>query len=108
MAKQHEKVPATPDKFFVFGIDDKGKPRGARFAAFNERALNFVLDLMLTGVYPASAAFASKGPPTRVAVPVTSTMATRSMCSPIPVRLRESRVCTSSIAPFTTLTAKAG
>ena len=67
--QQDKKAAATPDKFFVFGIDDKGKPRGARFAEFNERALNFVLDLMLTGVYPASAAFteiAMKLPPGRL------------------------------------------
>ena len=32
MGKQQEKkAPATPDKLFVFGMDDKGKPRGARF-----------------------------------------------------------------------------
>ena len=51
MGKQQDKKAATtPDKFFVFGMDDKGKPRGARFAEFNERALNFAVDLMLTGV----------------------------------------------------------
>jgi hypothetical protein len=70
MGKQQEKkAAATPDKFFVFGMDDKGKPRGARFAEFSERALNFVLNLMLTGVCPASAAFteiAMKLPPGRL------------------------------------------
>jgi hypothetical protein len=70
MGKQPAKKPAsTSDKFFVFGTDDKGKPRGARFAEFNERALNFAVDLMLTGVYPASAAFteiAAKLPPGRL------------------------------------------
>jgi hypothetical protein len=67
--QQDKKAPATPDKFFVFGLDDKGKPRGARFSEFNERALNFVLDMMLTGVHPASAAFteiAMKLPPGRL------------------------------------------
>jgi hypothetical protein len=65
---QEKKAPATPDKFFVLGFDDKGKPRGARFAEYNERVLNFVSDLMLTSVYPASAAFteaAMKLPPGR-------------------------------------------
>ena len=70
MGKQREKkAPATPDKFFVLGFDNKGKPRGARFAEYNERVLNFVSDLMLTSVYPASAAFtevAMKLPPGRI------------------------------------------
>ena len=67
--QQDKKAPATPDKFFVLGFDDKGKPRGARFAEYNERVLNFVSDLMLTSVFPASAAFteaAMKLPPGRV------------------------------------------
>lgn len=70
MGKQQEKkAPATFDKFFVFGLDDKGKPRGARFAEFNERALNFALDLKLTGIHPASPAFTEIGmklPPGRL------------------------------------------
>jgi hypothetical protein len=67
--RQEKKAPATLDKFFVLGFDDKGKPRGARFAEYNERVLNFVSDLMLTSVYPASAAFtevAMKLPPGRI------------------------------------------
>ena len=67
--QQDKKATATPDKFFVLGFDDKGKPRGARFAEYNERVLNFALDLMLTSVYPASSAFAEaamKLPPGRV------------------------------------------
>jgi hypothetical protein len=36
MAKQQDKKAlATPDKLFVFGMDDNGKPRGARFAEFS-------------------------------------------------------------------------
>jgi hypothetical protein len=59
MGKQQQKKPtANADKFFAFGIDDNGKPRGARFAEFNERALNFINELKLTGVFPASPAFA--------------------------------------------------
>jgi hypothetical protein len=70
MGKQQEKkTTVTPDKFFVFGLDDKGKPHGARFAEFNERALNFALELNLTGVHPASPAFIEIGmklPPGRL------------------------------------------
>jgi len=70
MGKQPDKkANATPDKFFVFGIDEQGKPRGARFVEFNERALSFATDLMLTGVHPASPAFTEIGmklPPGRL------------------------------------------
>jgi len=35
MGKQTDKkVAAEPDKFFVLGFDNKGKPRGARFAEY--------------------------------------------------------------------------
>ena len=56
--KPDKKTTTAPDKFFVLGFDNKGKPRGARFAEYNERVLEFILDLMLTAVYPASPAFA--------------------------------------------------
>lgn len=59
MAKQHDKKATTTlDKLFVFGIDKEGKPRGARFIEYNERVLSFVSELLLTSVFPASAAFA--------------------------------------------------
>jgi hypothetical protein len=62
MGKQPDKKAArTPDKFFVFGIDNQGKPRGARFAEFDERALRFALDLGLVGVHPATPTFAEVG-----------------------------------------------
>jgi hypothetical protein len=67
--QQDKKAAAIPDKFFVFGVDDKGKPRGARFAEFNERALNFAIDLKLTGIHPASPTFTEIGmklPPGRL------------------------------------------
>lgn len=67
--QQDKKATATTDKFFVFGIDNDGKPRGARFAEFNQRALNYVSELKLTGVFPASPAFseiAAKLPPGRL------------------------------------------
>jgi hypothetical protein len=70
MGKQQEKkTPSASDKFFVFGLDNEGKPRGARFAEFNERALKYALELNLTGVHPASPAFAETGmklPPGRL------------------------------------------
>jgi hypothetical protein len=69
VGKQQDKPNATPDKLFVFGVDGEGKPRGARFSDFNERALKFALDLGLVGVYPASPAFtelAVKLPPGRL------------------------------------------
>jgi hypothetical protein len=66
---KEKKAPVQTDKFFVLGFDDKGKPRGARFPEYNERVLNFVLDLKLTSVYPASPAFTEAGmklPPGRI------------------------------------------
>src|SRR5258708_35585066 len=59
MGKQQvKKAIATPDKLFVFGMDDKGKPRGARFAQHNDRIVNAALDLSLNAVRDASPAFA--------------------------------------------------
>ena len=41
MGKTHEKKPTvTPDNLFVFGIDDEGKPRGARFAELNDKVVS--------------------------------------------------------------------
>jgi hypothetical protein len=58
MGKQQEKkATPAPDKLFVFGIDDAGKPRGARFAEFNEKIVNVASDMKLTSVHSASAAF---------------------------------------------------
>jgi hypothetical protein len=58
MGKQQEKSSAnTADRLFVFGIDDEGKPRGARFADFNDKIVNVVAEMRLTSVYPASPAF---------------------------------------------------
>jgi hypothetical protein len=51
----------APDQFFVFGIDGAGKPRGARFSEFNDRALKFALGIGLVGVHPASPAFTELG-----------------------------------------------
>lgn len=58
MGKQSEKKSAdTPDQFFVFGVDSTGKPRGARFSDFNDRALKFALEIGMVGVHPASPEF---------------------------------------------------
>ena len=57
--QQQDKKPAVaPDKLFVFGIDDKARPRGARFAQHNDRVVNAALDLNLNAVKVASPAFA--------------------------------------------------
>ena len=58
MGKQPDKKPASsPDKLFVFGVDDDGKPRGARFSEFNEKVVSAAGQMELTSVHPASAAF---------------------------------------------------
>jgi hypothetical protein len=58
MGKQQEKAVAnSTDKVFVFGLDDEGKPRGARFADFNDKIVQAAAEMHLTSVYPASAAF---------------------------------------------------
>jgi len=70
MGKQsNKKATRMADKFFVFGIDSAGKPRGARFADFNDRALKFALEIGMVGVHPASPTFteqAMKLPPGRL------------------------------------------
>jgi hypothetical protein len=59
MGKQQAKKPITPtDKLFVFGVDNEGKPRGARFAEFNEKVVSAAAAINLTSVHLASAAFA--------------------------------------------------
>lgn len=54
---QEKKAAATPDKLFVFGVDDTGKPRGARFSEFNDKVVTAAAEMKLTSVHPASAAF---------------------------------------------------
>jgi hypothetical protein len=57
MGKQPEKKTVNaPDKLFVFGLDDDGKPRGARFPEFNEKVLNAASQMKLTSVHAASPA----------------------------------------------------
>lgn len=57
MGKQPEKKTVnTPDKLFVFGLDDDGKPRGARFPEFNEKVVSAAGQMKLTSVHAASPA----------------------------------------------------
>jgi hypothetical protein len=61
MAKKPEtKERAVLDKLFVVGLDSAGKPRGARFAECKDNIVNAALDMMLSCVYPASAAFSQE------------------------------------------------
>src|ERR1700709_2621067 len=62
MRKRPEKKEVIlTDMLFVIGMDDKGKPRGARFPKSDDRIVSAALDLLLTAVHPASAAFADLG-----------------------------------------------
>jgi hypothetical protein len=57
MGKQPEKKTANAlDKLFVFGLDEDGKPRGARFAEFNEKVVSAAAQMKLASVHPASPA----------------------------------------------------
>lgn len=70
MAKKTDKAdPATVDQLFVLGVDETGKPRGARFKECHDRTVSIALDMMLSCVYPASTTFAELGmklPPGRI------------------------------------------
>jgi hypothetical protein len=58
MGKPHEKKPTVaPDNLFVFGIDDEGKPRGARFAELNDKVVSAASSMKLKSVHSPSAAF---------------------------------------------------
>lgn len=62
MGKQPEKKTAnSPDKLFVFGLDEDGKPRGARFAEFNEKVVSAAAQMKLASVHPASPAVTEIG-----------------------------------------------
>jgi hypothetical protein len=62
MGKQPEKKTAdTTDKLFVFGLDEDGKPRGARFAEFNEKVVSAAAQMKLASVHPASPAVTEIG-----------------------------------------------
>jgi hypothetical protein len=55
--KTERKKPDSSDKLFVLGLEG-GKPRGARFAERTDMAVNAALNMGLSCVFPASAAFA--------------------------------------------------
>ena len=62
MGKQPEKKAANAtDKLFVFGLDEDGKPRGARFAEFNEKVVSAAAQMKLASVHPASPAVTEIG-----------------------------------------------
>jgi hypothetical protein len=62
MGKQPEKKTASgPDTLFVFGVDEDGKPRGARFAEFNEKVVSAAAQMKLASVHPASPAVTEIG-----------------------------------------------
>lgn len=62
MGKQPEKKAATtPDKLFVFGLDEEGKPRGARFPEYNEKVASAAAQMKLAFVHPASPAVTEIG-----------------------------------------------
>jgi hypothetical protein len=70
MKKKANKIAAAAiDQLFLVGLDDKGKPRGARFAESNDLVASAALDMMLTVVLlpsPAFAALATKLPQGRL------------------------------------------
>ena len=57
MAKKSEKLAEPAVLVFVVGMDDKGKPRGARFSEKPDPVANIALDMGLTTVVDASPAF---------------------------------------------------
>lgn len=60
-AKANKKDSASADQLFVLGLDDAGKPRGARFKDHLDRTVSIALDMKLTCIHPASTAFAELG-----------------------------------------------
>lgn len=62
MAKKTTEKPQAPlDQLFVLGLDENGKPRGARFKEAADRTVSIALDMRLNCIYPASPAFAEMG-----------------------------------------------
>jgi hypothetical protein len=61
MTKKPNKPAEKPEKLeplFIVGLDDNGKPRGARFAQCDDRVVSVALDMNLSAVIQASSAFA--------------------------------------------------
>jgi hypothetical protein len=70
-AKKVEQATAadTIDELFIIGLDNAGKPQGARFKTCDDRVVFAAVELRLLCVFPASAAFAEIGmklPPGRL------------------------------------------
>jgi hypothetical protein len=59
--KTNKKDPTSVDRLFVLGLDDAGKPRGARFKECENRTVSIALDMKLVCVHQASTAFAELG-----------------------------------------------
>jgi hypothetical protein len=59
--KANKKDSVSADQLFVLGLDEAGKPRGARFKDHLDRTVSIALDMKLTCIHPASAAFAELG-----------------------------------------------
>jgi hypothetical protein len=45
MGKKSDKGPATVDQLFVLGLDENGKPRGARFAELKDNIASAAMDM---------------------------------------------------------------
>jgi len=45
MGKKSDKGPATVDQLFVLGLDENGKPRGARFAELKDNIASAAVDM---------------------------------------------------------------
>lgn len=45
MGKKSDKGPATVDQLFVLGLDENGKPRGARFAELKDNITSAAMDM---------------------------------------------------------------
>jgi hypothetical protein len=56
--KAGKKVTAPVNPMFVVGLDDKGKPRGAKFNETNDLVVSAAVDMMLTAVVLPSPTFA--------------------------------------------------
>ena len=56
--KTGKKGPAAINPMFVVGLDDKGKPRGAKFNETNDLVVSAAVDMMLTAVVLPSPTFA--------------------------------------------------
>jgi hypothetical protein len=61
MKQPEKKTGSAPDKLFVFGLNEDGKPRGARFPEFNEKVVSAAGHMNLTSVHAASPAVAEIG-----------------------------------------------